>query len=144
MKKIDKFIIRLLASFSIAGAFLSIVISLISIFYPEGLTWVSKIPGYANIKLIHDDATWVYPYVKIVFYAISFWGAYELFYFRKRGFWWYFFAQLALLILPYFTWNKTPLLVFISDLPDVYMTVAFVGSYALYYRYFSGAAGSEK
>ena len=144
MKKIDKFLIRLLASFSMAGAFFSINYSFISTFYPEVLTVVSKIPGYANIKLIHDDATWVYPYLKMIFYAISFWGAYELFYFKKRGFWLYFFAQVALLILPYFTWNKPPLLVFISDLPDVYMTIAFVGSYALYYRYFSVAAGSEK
>jgi len=144
MKKIDKFVLKFLASLSMAGALLGIIVALISIVYPHGLHLVAKIPGYANIKLVTDDALWIYPYVKVLLYIVSFLGAYELFWMKRRGFWLYVTAQVALLVLPYFTWNKMPMLIFVMDLPDLYFSFAFIGAYALYYRHLSSTAGNVK
>ncbi|MCX7696322.1 MAG: hypothetical protein N2Z72_01345 [Bacteroidales bacterium] len=144
MKKIDRLVIRFLSSLSILGGATGIVISLISILYPSGLDWISKIPGYANIKLVTLEAHWSYPYIKLFLYAISLWGAFEIFLFRRRGFWLYTSAQVMLLIIPYFLWNKDFFLTFLADLPDLYITFAFIGSYALYYHALSSKAGSVK
>lgn len=144
MKKIDKFIIRLLSLLSMLGGLLGILISLLSIFYPSGLDWVTRIPGYVNIKSVTLDAHWLYPYAKIVLYTVSFWGAIEIFRFRRRGVWLYSGAQVVLLILPYLMWNKSFLLTFFTDLPDLYITTAFIGSYALYYHVLGSEAGKVK
>lgn len=132
MKKKRPFFLVLLTILSMCGATLGILISVFSIFDVEYVKLFSRIPGYTSIYSLSARASFLYPFVKLIIYLVSFFGAFLMFNLCRNGFYFYIFAQLSLLIIPYFMWNSEPIVVFLTDLPDVIFTVAFIGAYALY------------
>lgn len=119
---------------SFIGSSFGFLIAVISVVNPEWLSFANQIPGYTSIKSLTIQSIAVYPYLKMTLYAISFWGVFLMFNLKRKGFIFYSAAQFLLLVLPFFAWNETPMIVFLSDLSDYIFTIAFIGSYALYLR----------
>lgn len=117
---------------SMLGGAFGVLLGVLSAIDPELISFASRVPGYASIKSLTTDANIVYPYLKIVLYGFSFAGALLMFMLRKRGYMMYAIAQSLLLIIPYLTWNKEPVVTFFTDLPDMIFTIAFIAAYALY------------
>lgn len=136
IKKIRKrpFWLSVLCICSFIGSSFGFLIALISIINPTWLSFASQIPGYTSIKSLTIQSIALYPYIKMLLYLFSFWGALLMFKLNRKGFYIYASAQIALLIVPFFAWNETPIIVLLSDLSDYIFTFAFIGSYALYIR----------
>lgn len=126
-------IFRALCIISMGGGILGVFIAALSIIDLELLNLIHRIPGYTTIKSLTWGSVAIYPYLKIVLYGASFTGALLMLMKKKKGFIFYSAAQIILLIIPYFTWNLKPIVVFFTDLPDMIFTFAFIAAYWIYY-----------
>ncbi|HPB02127.1 MAG: hypothetical protein AB7V36_06490 [Bacteroidales bacterium] len=129
---------------SMGGGLLGVLIGVLSIIDIELIRIFARIPGYTSIYSLTYDAHFLYPYVKVVLYGLSFVGALQMLRLRKAGYFMYSVAQLVLLIVPYLMWNLMPVVVFFTDLPDMIFSIAFIGAYSLYFFQGSFAADQEK
>lgn len=134
---------------SMGGGLLGVLIGVLSIIDIEMIKFFGRIPGYASIFSLTNEAHFLYPYVKIILYGISFTGALYILKLRKTGFYMYAAAQIILLIIPYLMWSSIPVYTFFADLPDMIFTFAFIGAYMLYLPYMNPkqdqeASGTEK
>lgn len=126
-------IFRGLCILSMGGGFLGVIIGILSIIDLDLLNLINRIPGYTTIKSLTWGSNAIYPYLKIVLYGSSFIGALLMLMKNKKGFYFYAIAQFILLVIPYFSWNLNPIVVFFTDLPDMIFTIAFIASYWIYY-----------
>jgi len=128
---------------SMGGGLLGVLIGILSIIDVEMIRMFARIPGYASIYSLTVGAHFLYPYVKVLLYGVSFVGALKIFQLRKAGYYMYTSAQLILLIIPYLMWNQIPVVVFFTDLPDMIFTIAFIGAYSLYISQMDSAENQE-
>lgn len=128
-------ILRSLCILSMGGGFLGILIGVLSIIDIDLINslGINRIPGYATIKSLTLGSDAIYPYLKILLYSVSFTGALLMLMKRRKGIYFYVISQVILLIIPYFTWNLRPIVVFFTDLPDMIFTFAFIAAYWIYY-----------
>jgi len=130
-KKKSVFLIGLCV-LSMMGGLLGVLIGVLSIIDVELIKIFARIPGYASIYSLTVGSHFLYPFVKVVLYGTSFFGAFSMLRLRRRGYYMYSVAQLLLLIIPYLLWNLSPIVVFFTDLPDMIFTIAFIGAYTLF------------
>lgn len=127
--------LTVLCIFSMGGGVLGVLIGILSIIDIELIKVFARIPGYASIFSLTNEAHFLYPYVKIILYGVSFTGALYILKLKKTGFYLYSTAQILLLVIPYLMWSSIPVYTFFADLPDMIFTFAFIGAYTLYLPY---------
>lgn len=128
---------------SMGGGLLGVLIGVLNIIDVDMIRVFARIPGYASIYSLTVDAHFLYPYIKVLLYGVSFVGALQMLKLRKQGYYMYTAAQLILLIIPYLMWNQIPVVVFFTDLPDMIFTIAFIGAYSLYLSQMKSSSDQE-
>jgi len=114
------------------GSGFGLLIAVLSAVDIQLIQFVMKIPGYTSVVSNVADTHFTYELAKIVLYAFSIFGAYQMLHLKKRGFVFYSVAQVLLPIISFFFFSYPFFQTFTIVLPEFIFGFAFIALYALH------------